>query len=123
MLEKQGRGMRRNSWMRSTSRVLLRAIWVTAASYITYVTYIFFRYGRVTLASSTEHRDALLDRLMPAYEVMERHRVYVYAPAETTFMAACHMNFQSSAIIRSIFRARELIFASKRAEVTHSLGL
>jgi hypothetical protein len=57
--------------------------------------------------------DSLLDQFMPTYEVVERHRVRVAAPAEITFAAACDMDFQDSAVIRGIFKARELILRSK----------
>jgi hypothetical protein len=49
---------------------------------------------------------------MPAYEVVERHRIQVAAPAETTFAAACETSLLSSPISRAIFRAREVILGS-----------
>lgn len=50
---------------------------------------------------------------MPVYEVVERHRLYVAAPAEATFSAAYNLDLQRSAIIRAIFRTRELVLSGK----------
>jgi len=60
---------------------------------------------------------------MPAYEVVERHKVRVAAPAEITFSAACDMDLQDSAIIRGIFKARELILGSKPDDTVRPQGL
>jgi hypothetical protein len=49
---------------------------------------------------------------MPEYEVAERHHVRVAAPAGITFSAASQLDIRQSAIIRGIFRGRELILRS-----------
>ena len=68
---------------------------------------------------------------MPTYEVVERHHIRVAAPADITFAAACDVDFQQSAVIRAIFKGRELMLGSapdvtKRPrgllELTKSLG-
>lgn len=46
---------------------------------------------------------------MPSYEVAERHHIRVAAPVEITFAAATELDLSQSAIIRAIFRSRELI--------------
>jgi hypothetical protein len=56
--------------------------------------------------------DALLDRFMPLYDVADRHKVLVAAPAEITLAEACVMDIESSAIVRGIFKAREWILDS-----------
>jgi hypothetical protein len=76
------------SWMRSLSRFLAASIGISATSYLAYVAYAFLRYGRGRHTANTKYRNALLDRLMQTYEVMERHHVDIRAPAETTFIAA-----------------------------------
>ena len=63
--------------------------------------------------SSSDDKDVLLDCFIPTYEVVERHHVRVAAPAETTFSAACNMNLQQSAVVRAIFKGRELILGGK----------
>jgi hypothetical protein len=62
--------------------------------------------------SSGENADALLDRFMPSYEVVERHHVRVGAPAEIAFEAATEMDLQQSPVVRAIFKGREWIMGS-----------
>ena len=49
---------------------------------------------------------------MPAYDVAERHHVYVAAPAEVTLSAAADVDFEQSTVIRGIFRAREVVLGA-----------
>jgi hypothetical protein len=46
--------------------------------------------------------DPLLDRFMPAYEVVERHGVRVRASAEITLAAAREQDLLASPVIRAI---------------------
>jgi hypothetical protein len=50
---------------------------------------------------------------MPAYDVVERHHVRINAPAEVTLAAASEMDLQRSALVRLIFRTRELFMGSR----------
>jgi hypothetical protein len=45
---------------------------------------------------------------MPAYDIVERHRVPVAAPAATTFASAAEVDINTPLAIRAIFKAREL---------------
>lgn len=67
--------------------------------------------------------DALLDRLLPEYDIVERHQIRVAAPADVTFAAACSVDFQDSAIIRAIVRARELLLGARHEPVSRPRGL
>jgi len=49
---------------------------------------------------------------MPRYDVVEQHAAFIDAPADTTFAAECDLDLQRSAMIRAIFRARELILGA-----------
>ena len=49
---------------------------------------------------------------MPTYEVVERHHIRIGAPADITFAAACDVDFQQSALIRAIFKGRELMLGA-----------
>jgi hypothetical protein len=109
--------------MRSGARWLGACLGFATASYATYVAVTWYRYGCVAQPAQPEDRDVLLDRFMPKYEVVERHHVRVAAPAETTFSAACDMNLQQSAVVRAIFRGRELILGGKTEESFAPLGL
>lgn len=104
------------------------AVWLTAVagiagfSYATYVTATWLRYGHPKRAPG-QAIDALLDTFMRDYDVCERHRVAVAAPAEVTFAAAKEIELESSPIIRAIFKARELILRSKSDSTTRPSGL
>lgn len=63
-------------------------------------------YGRLGVDRRADER---LDRFMPTYQVTEYHETHVAAPAERTFAAAEAMNLEQSPVIRSIFRAREVL--------------
>jgi hypothetical protein len=72
------------------------------------------RYGDARPAGP-EEQDALLDRFMPAYEIVERQQVRINAPADITFDAATEMNLQRSPVVRAIFKGREWIMRSHPA--------
>jgi hypothetical protein len=59
-----------------------------------------------------EEADASLDQFMPMYEIVERHHVRVEAPAEVTFAAARDVDFRKSAVVRAIFKGREIAMGS-----------
>jgi len=94
-----------------------------AAAYATYVAVTWYRYGHVAQPDHPEDGDSLLDHFISTYEVVERHHVRIVAPAEITFSAACNMNLQQSAVVRAIFKGRELILGSEPEERPCSLGL
>jgi hypothetical protein len=60
---------------------------------------------------------------MPVYDVAERHHISVGAPADVTFAAACETDLQQSAIVRAIFRAREVILGSEPDAAVRPRGL
>jgi hypothetical protein len=64
----------------------------------------------------------LLDQFIPVYDVVERHRARVNAPAEVTLSAATEMNLEQPAIARLIFRTREVLMGGRAAHRA-SLGL
>jgi hypothetical protein len=109
--------------IRSGARWLGSGIALAAAAYASYAGIAWVRYGRGRRPRDGESGDPQLDRFMPAYEVVERHSVRVAAPAETAFSAACDMDLERSAIIRAIFRARELVLGAKPDEKKASPGL
>src|SRR5436309_3437286 len=82
---------------------------VAAATYGVYAAVAWRRYGHVAPPSHADEADLLLDRVMPAYDVVERHRVHVDAPRAITFEAAATMDLFQSPPIRAIFHAREWI--------------
>ena len=71
----------------------------------------WLRYGQVAPGDGGG-ADPLLDRFMPAYDVVERHQVRVTAPAAITFASASEMDLFQSLPIRAIVRGREWIMGS-----------
>ena len=95
--------------LRTSVRWLAFGMGAAAGAYAAYVGITWLRYGHEKHPASPDEADELLDRFMPAYEVVERHRMKVSAPADITFSTACAMDLQDSGIIRAIFKTRELL--------------
>jgi hypothetical protein len=109
--------------IRSTIRWLASGVGLAAAAYATYVGTTWCRYGHARHEANREDTDPLLDRFIPEFEVVERHQVRVAAPAEITWSAACDTDLQESAIVRGIFKVRELILGSGPGEIIVPRGL
>jgi len=93
--------------LRVAARMIAIGGGVVAAAYAGSAGITWWRYG----APPRPDRDAadpLLDRFMPAYEVVERHHIGVEAPAAITLAAAREQDLFGSPAIRTIFKAREL---------------
>ena len=97
----------------SIRRYLAYAAGLTAASYAAFAGYTWLSYGHPSIAVKREEEDAVLDRFMPTYDVVERHNVRVAAPAEMAFHTACAMDLQRSRVIRAVFKARDCIMHSQ----------
>jgi hypothetical protein len=113
----------RTSHLRTAARRLAGAAGLAVVSYGLVAAVSWCRYGRVKQLAEDEGGDALLDRFLPVYEVVERHRTRVAAPAAVTFAAACEMDLERSPIVRSIFRSRELILGSRPDAAPRPRGL
>ena len=88
--------------------------WLAGAaigSYAAVVGLTWLRYGRAAPPEPDEVDDHL-DRFIPVYEVAERHRIAVHAPAEVTFAALMDMDLEDSPLIRAIFKGRELLLGA-----------
>lgn len=105
----------------SAGRWVAAAAGLAAASYAAYVATAWYRYGKAARRRDVS-QDALLDRFMPAYDVVERHHVRIAAPAAVTFQAASEMYLEQSAIVRAIFKAREWIMRSHAAREPEARG-
>jgi hypothetical protein len=91
--------------MKRALKVIGSAVAAAAGVYGGYVAITYVRLGG---ASGKAEGNPLLDRLMPEYEVRERHSVNVAAPAKVTFEAAHRISFHDSRITRTIFALRAL---------------
>jgi len=96
-------------------RLLVRgsaaAVGLAVATYGAWVAFAWLRYGRPA-TSAPDQADAMLDRVMPRYDIVERHHVRVAAPARVTFTAASELALMQSWPVRLIFRARERIMGA-----------
>jgi len=93
------------------SRLLAAGIGAAAAAYATYVGLTWRRYGRPA-PSPAGADDAMLDRFMPVYEVVERHHVGVAAPADVTLAVARDMDLFQMPLVRAIIKGRELMLGA-----------
>ena len=107
-------------------REMVGAIGITTVSlaiaYGAYAGVTWLRYG-CRRSAKAEEADPLLDRFMPTYEVVERHHALVKAPAEVTLAVACDMDLDASRIVRTIFKARELLLRGQSSEIELPRGL
>ena len=112
----------RQSLLRSTARLLAAGVGLAAGGYAAYAAVTWHRYGRVHQTTGPEG-DELLDRFMPAYEVVERHHMRVAAPAAVTLAAARDQDLFHLPIVRHIFRARELALGARPDSHAQPSGL
>jgi|RhiMethySRZTD1v2_1073278.scaffolds.fasta_scaffold79024_2 hypothetical protein len=105
----------------SSARWLLATVGAAAAAYAAYVSVTWYRYGDAKRPTPDE-QDPLLDRFMPAYEVVERHRIRVSATPAFTLAAAREQDIQTP-IARAIFRAREMLLGATPPDRSPSGGL
>ena len=114
--------MTTNSWIRSTIKFAAAGVGVAAGAYAAYAAANWYRYGRV--AKGDDHqRDELLDRFMPAYDVVERHHIRVAAPAAVTFAAAREQDLMQLPPVSAIFKTRELVLRATPDERPQPRGL
>lgn len=93
-------------------RVLAAGAGFGLTAYTLYTGRTWWRYGHVPPAR-TDERDDLLDRFMPACDVVERHHIRVDAPAAITLDAAREQDLLASPIVRAVFKARETLLRAK----------
>lgn len=106
----------------ATARLLGAVAGLAAASYATYVTVTWLRYGRPK-SPGADDADVLLEQFMPRYDVVDRHKLPIAAPVDITYSAALELDLQSSPLIRAIFKGREWILRSKPDLGTRPAGL
>lgn len=115
--------MEAKSFIRSAARWFMAGLGLAGASYAAYAGSTWYRYGNGNRRKTSEDADPLLDEFMPDYEVVERQHVRVAAPAGITLCAAAEMDLMQSAIIRGIFKGRELILGADPVNKVRPRGL
>lgn len=114
--------MNKNQRLGLGGRWAAAGVGLAAAAYAAYVGITWYRYGHPARPTPGEEDD-LLDRFMPAYEVVERHSVRVDAPAAVVLAAAREMDLLHSPLVRAIIRGRELILRAKPDDRLRPRGL
>jgi hypothetical protein len=103
-------------------RALMYGAGLAVGAYAAYAASTYLRYGHLRRPASHEG-DTLLDRFMPAYDVVERHQQRIAAPAEIMFGVLCEVDPQQSSLVRAIFKGRELILGSEPDSSKRPRGL
>ena len=98
----------------STWRWAAGGLGLLAGAYAVYAGVTWSRYGRPSLPTFEED-DALLNRFMPSYDVVERHHIDVAAPAAVTLAVAREVDLFDHAVVRAVIRARELLLRAESA--------
>jgi hypothetical protein len=106
----------------SVARLIAATAGVAAGVYGAYAASAWWRYGHPAAPAEDEY-DALLDRFMPVYDVVERHAVRVEASAEATLEAARNAELFDAPLTRAIFRGRELLLGAAPVARTRPRGL
>jgi len=99
------------SILRSSFRWSAAGVGLAAAGYAAYVGMTWAGYGHPPRPSADE-RDELLDRFMPAYDVVDRYHVAVAAPAAQALAIAEEMDLSNVALVRAVFKGRELLLGA-----------
>ena len=86
--------------------------WPVAKFIVSPVHFVMQRKQLLGIARRAESVDALLDAVMPQYDIVERHSIHVAAPPAVALAAACDADLTASLIIRAIFKAREIVLGS-----------
>jgi hypothetical protein len=109
-------------------RTLHKAAWpvlgfaAAVAAYATYASVTWLRFGNSGRPTADES-DRLLDQFMPVYDVVDRHRIRVEAPAAVTLDAAQELELSDLPAVRAIFRCRELLLRARPDNRTRPKGL
>jgi hypothetical protein len=106
--------MESKRWGKPVSKWIAAGIGAAAASYSAYALFAWRRYGRQK--GTSKDRDALLDRFIPEYDVVEHHRIAVEAPADITLAVATEIDLLQSPIVKAIFKARQILMRGTMRE-------
>jgi hypothetical protein len=107
---------------RTVARTATTAAAVAAAVYAAFAATAWSTYGTPARPRRWEE-DELLDGFMPRYDVVERHHIYVKAPAADVLAAAKEQDMLQSPLIRAIFKARELALGATPDDQVRPRGL
>jgi hypothetical protein len=110
------------SHIRSAAQWLAVAAGLAAGAYAAYAGVAWWRYGRAS-PPTPEEGDPVLDRFMPAYEVVERHSIRIAAPAAVILAAARDFDLFHQPLVRVLFKGRELLLGATPDNRSQRRGL
>jgi hypothetical protein len=102
---------REGSWGRTVGGAIAAAIGAGLGAYGALAGLAWYRYGRVPRPHDDE-RDELLDRFIPACDIVERHHIVCDAPPDVVLAAAREQDLLGLPLVSAIFRAREIVLRS-----------
>ena len=106
----------------SVAVAILGILGAAAVAYVWVLADAWLRYGHARPPKGFA-ADPLLERFMPAYDVVERHTVVVRARSEIAFLTAYGLNLQDSNVVRAIFRARAMLLGAVAPREPAHVGL
>ncbi len=77
------------------------------------------RYGRHTIAPSPGAGSTLLDRFIPAPEVVEHHQVRIAAPADVVLATAKGLELLNSGLVQAVFKLRAIALGGRPGPRLH----
>jgi hypothetical protein len=95
---------------------------VAALGYAGLVAWHRSRYGKVSHLAGADAGN-LLDRFIPAPEVVERNQIEIDAPAAITFAAAKEMRLLDSLLVRGLIKTREVVLGGTPDQRLHPAAL
>jgi hypothetical protein len=98
--------------IRTGSGWLAGGLGLAAGAYLAHAAWTWLSYGQVRRVNTAAESDPLLDAFIPDYDVRERHRVRIAAPAAVTLAAAREMNLMQTAAARAVFKGRDTILGA-----------
>ena len=87
------------------------------------VHFVMQRRQLLGIAERVEHLDELLNRFVPAYDVIERHSIRVSATPAAAFDAALKVDMHDSPLIRAIIRLRAMAMGDSQDDAARPRGL
>ncbi len=96
----------------NAGRGLVLGVTLAGVGYAALVALSRIRYGRPVWRSAAD-RSPLLDRFIPAPEVVEHHRIGIAAPASVALAAATELKLLRHPVVRAVVKARELALGGR----------
>jgi hypothetical protein len=120
--QKEGAHMTTRSMIGTGLRWSAAGAGLAAAGYAAYVGATWARYGHPAPPLPDE-RDELLDRFLPAYDVVDRHHIHVAAPAAVALATAAEIDLFDVFAVRAVFKGRQMILGGAVEDRPRPRGL